>query len=229
MQAPEVQRRIKYQTDTTDDYLPSQLKQKRGLDDLDVINEYTLSPLNSAFITETRENSSPQEAKRIIREQALAHLGEEEVNWYEAYVRAQNPQQFERFEDAYSGVSSQLRLAETVRGAKSLRNTTNLSDEDFKTLKQDMAAERVEAFETNARRSAETQRLSRENQGANRLQRQFPNMDLNTIYDIVGKAGDWAESQADNGDGTSDAAKFGKVFNAMIDKAILQNTPEPKE
>ena len=229
LQHPEVQKRVEYKTDTNDDFLPSQLKQKRGLDDLDIINQYTRSPINAEFIRKTREANPEQVATRIIREQALSSIGEEEVNWYESWVNSQNPQQFRRYNDAYDQISSELTLAETVRGAQGLKNTLDMTDEEFQVLKQELTAERVGASEDGARRSAETQRLQRENDAAGTIQREFPKMEINNIYKIVSEVGDYAEIKARKEDGTIDAIMYGRFFDAALAKTIEENQDTKKE
>lgn len=222
---PEVLRRIDFRTQDEDGgQPPSQVLNQRFIDAMDAVNTFEQNPINAKFVQETKQGNTPEEARKLIATQALADTGSAEVDFYLDRVNAFAPQDFQRFQSAYSQISSKSSLVDSVRGGTSLKEKLGLTDQEWANLKAEQAQEVVAQGEKAARLSAANQNAVLNNQAAGKINGALPNLGVQAVYGLVDKIAEAAAAQAKkNPDGTIDRADYERLFNAFTASAIQQN------
>ncbi len=217
---PEILRGVKFRTESS--ITPSQELNQEFINQIKTVNDFSTSPINAEFMRNVRATNEPEEVTRLVAEQALKNQGQASIDTYTKRVGAMGTDEFGRLMQAYSIGNSKRKLVDTVRGAQSLRETLNMSDEEYEAFQMRDAQETVEDAKDAALQSAGNQLASQRNDIATTINDSL-RLGPQGTYKLVDLVIEAALKNATKPDGSIDRAKFDQLVAQYTKSAIEQN------
>lgn len=225
LQHPEIMRGVQFRSDTGST-TPSQELNQRLITDMEIVNKFSVNPINAEFVKTVNANNAPDDARKIIAEKALEGEGTGEIDFYIDRVNAMGPKDFDQLMKAYSIGSSKRRIVDTMRGVNdtTLKEQINMSDEEYRNFEIGEAQQFIGDAQDAARQSVAVQIASQRNTIAQQIQASLPGLGVEGVYSLLNQVMAAAlEDAKKDADGAVNRADFDRLLKIYAEKAIKDN------